>query len=314
MKSFIYLDQYKMYSLSSQLMEGVTDYILKESSSSRADSEQQKGKVASGKLLGEIVESASANVEKKFLHDYAYSLFESRLLADNKIYVLDKSVDSMGLRSEVGNCKLVKIKARAKFIDYQHITATLKGMSLMAKSLEVVTTNDDREELVGLIKLAKEDREEIKSKGGASVAKLEGALKQRLKAEHYGDQLGNDAFFQTHLSHVIEHGFKHSLDFSMVLDSLEITADLNRENLRESIDSIVKKYSRISEVEFVMLGVITQCGIEHEISSAADSEVEENMKVAVGKTISVLTDFEKTFFGRSDNEVIVDPIAIYIEL
>ena len=31
-KSFIYLDDYKMYSFSSQLFEGITQYILKEES------------------------------------------------------------------------------------------------------------------------------------------------------------------------------------------------------------------------------------------------------------------------------------------
>lgn len=41
-KNFIYLDEEKMYSLSSQLFEGITEYVLNESSSEQSDSEEQK--------------------------------------------------------------------------------------------------------------------------------------------------------------------------------------------------------------------------------------------------------------------------------
>ena len=60
MKSFIYLDRFKMYSLSSQLMEGVTDYILEETRGSVTDDISQKGPVASGRIIAEIIEKTKA--------------------------------------------------------------------------------------------------------------------------------------------------------------------------------------------------------------------------------------------------------------
>lgn len=41
-KEFIYLDEEKMYSLSSQIFEGITEYVLSESASSNNESESQK--------------------------------------------------------------------------------------------------------------------------------------------------------------------------------------------------------------------------------------------------------------------------------
>ena len=48
-KSFIYLDEYKMYSISSQLFEGLTEYVLTGEKKSFSESEQQKGTFFSGK-------------------------------------------------------------------------------------------------------------------------------------------------------------------------------------------------------------------------------------------------------------------------
>lgn len=42
-KSFIYLDEDKMYSISSQLFEGMTQYILKKETESFNEEQQQKG-------------------------------------------------------------------------------------------------------------------------------------------------------------------------------------------------------------------------------------------------------------------------------
>lgn len=48
-KSFIYLDDYKLYSLSSQIFQGFTEYIISGNIASRTEEESQKGMFASGK-------------------------------------------------------------------------------------------------------------------------------------------------------------------------------------------------------------------------------------------------------------------------
>ena len=62
-KSFIYLDEEKMYSLSSQIFEGITEYVLNEHSSENQESENQKGPVGSGKVLADII--ISSNKQRK---------------------------------------------------------------------------------------------------------------------------------------------------------------------------------------------------------------------------------------------------------
>ena len=87
-KNFIYLDEEKMYSLSSQLFEGVTEYVLNESSSEQGKSEEQKGPVGSGRVLGDILKNSERNTEKKFLNDYSYTIFEKKLLEEELVLIV----------------------------------------------------------------------------------------------------------------------------------------------------------------------------------------------------------------------------------
>lgn len=148
MKSFVYLDEYKMYSLSSQIMEGVTDFVLKESRNSSSDSEEQKGPVASGKRMAEIIETASASLEKRFLHDYAFSLFEEKLTELKKIVFLsgESSFDDVALDKE--GRRIVRVRAKANFLDAADLLKSLDTLVDMQEALSIVAANDRREEIL----------------------------------------------------------------------------------------------------------------------------------------------------------------------
>ena len=51
LRSFVYLDNYKMYSISSQLFEGLTEYVVRSESKSQRDEESQKGPIGSGRVI-----------------------------------------------------------------------------------------------------------------------------------------------------------------------------------------------------------------------------------------------------------------------
>lgn len=58
-KSFIYLDEYKMYSISSQIFEGITDSLVNYQESTTGQTEKQKGPIDSGRIMGDILKSES---------------------------------------------------------------------------------------------------------------------------------------------------------------------------------------------------------------------------------------------------------------
>lgn len=87
-KSFIYLDEYKMYSISSQIFEGITESLIDYHGSTTENEETQKGPISSGRIMADILRSESGTQEKKYLHDYSYTLFEERLRDSGKILSL----------------------------------------------------------------------------------------------------------------------------------------------------------------------------------------------------------------------------------
>lgn len=306
MKSFIYLDRFKMYSLSSQLMEGVTDYILEESRGSTSDQTTQKGPVASGRIIAEIIEKTSASYEKKFLHDYAYSLFEDRLAELSKLEKIDTSSAKSNVLGKLKHNQIARIKGKAKFVDFSEMLKTLRSMNSLRQSLGIVTSNADREELIAKIEGMNKNKK-------AEIQSLQNELKAMSDVKLFS-QSSNDIFYQKHLGDVMEVAFGDTLELSMGLDGFRVSADLNREHLRESERAIIKKYSRFTEVEFVLLGVVTQIG---ELATKPDDEEiteKHTLREAININTGALASLEDSFKQRSEDEIIVDPIAVYVEL
>ena len=62
-KSFIYLDEYKMYSISSQIFKGITEYSIDHHESTTENVETQKGPVVSGRIMADILKFESGSQE-----------------------------------------------------------------------------------------------------------------------------------------------------------------------------------------------------------------------------------------------------------
>lgn len=65
-KSFIYLDEYKMYSISAQMSGGITDYLMSHQKSTTEEREEQKATFSSGRVVADILTSESGKSSKKY--------------------------------------------------------------------------------------------------------------------------------------------------------------------------------------------------------------------------------------------------------
>ena len=79
LRQFIYLDEYKIYSLYSQVFEGLTDHVVNYSEAEAVEENRQKGPRGSGRFLMDLTSERTGQQEKRFLHDYTFSLFEKEL-------------------------------------------------------------------------------------------------------------------------------------------------------------------------------------------------------------------------------------------
>lgn len=307
-KNFIYLDEDKMYSLSSQLFEGVTEYVLNESSSEQGESEEQKGPVGSGRVLGDILRNSERNTEKKFLNDYSYTIFEKKLIDDKMVLVVSSS-ESEEAQIDT-NKSFIKITSKATFNDINIINNTLKNFNKIGKALAHITNFQNISAVREQLKKVKES-----TKDRNQTAKLHTQLKSMTNINKLATEAGlqQDQGFLDDLSLVLTYGFQDQLEIQMEFVDSIFSANLNRSYLRESEDLVIRKYSRKTEVEFTLFGIITQQQKE-KLEVLEESEDYGSIKEAIMNLVSHLSNVEATFTGRLSNEIIIDPIALYTEI
>ncbi len=308
-KHFIYLDEEKMYSLSSQLFEGVTEYVLSESASATEKSEGQKGPVGSGRILGDILKNSERNTEKKFLNDYSYVIFEKKLLEDKRVLVASDSEEST-IEEFTGDKSFIKITSKATFNDINSINATLKNFNKIGKALAHVTSFKEISEVKEQLEKAKQNTKDRNQK-----SKLQSQFKSLTSINKIAKESGlqQDQKFLDDLALILTFGFQDQLEIQMNIEDKIFSANLNRSFLRESEELVIRKYSRQTEVKFTLFGIVTQW----QRKSQEDFEEKDDfdsIKEALMNLVSRLSNVEATFTGRLNNEIIVDPIAFYTEL
>lgn len=307
-KNFIYLDEEKMYSLSSQLFEGVTEYVLNETTSGLDKSEEQKGPVGSGRVLGDILKNSERNTEKKFLNDYSYTIFEKKLLEDERVLVMPMCSEDFD--AHLGKKSFVKITSKATFNDINSLIEMLKNFNEIGKSMAHIASFKE-------ISAVKEQLEKatVNLKDRNQKAKLKHQFKSTTDIKRIAGERGlqQDQEFLNDLSFLLSYGFQDQLEVQMDLADKMFSANLNRFYLRESEEMLIRKYSRRSEVEFTLFGIVTQYQKERLDKIDAKSDL-GSIKEAIMNLVSHMSNIEANFTGRLSNEVIIDPIALYTEI
>jgi len=293
-------------------MKGVTDYIVKQSQRAESDVTEQKGPEDSGRELAEIIETVSSDVEKRFLHDYAYALFEDNLKDNDKIISVTGADDFSSVANDPKGRKFIRLKAKASFLDAIEIMHNMDKLVDIQESISIVVNNDAREALIDDI-----DSLADNSSKKPKLAQLRGELERLSKSQIPKDKAANDRLQYKNTAVVLNHGYKGRLDLSMDMQDCRVNADLKRECLKDSEDFVFKTYSRMAEVELVLVGMVTQCREYDENADLSDGPVESHqtaMSEIIRNTTKALQVLEAHFHRPPVNQIIVHPIALYLEL
>ena len=115
------------------------------------------------------------------------------------------------------------------------------------------------------------------------------------------------------LALLTKYGFSDQFEIQQAGGDMVFTSCLKREFLREKEDLLVKKYSRKTEKEVVVFGVISQAfsAFEPNIDKKPDYR---NMKTGLMSIVEHLTNIENSIPGKQENEIVIDPIAAYFEV
>ena len=137
-KSFIYLDEYKMYSISSQIFEGLTEYVTNFSQKDNHELEQQEGPIGSGRILANIITQQSLREEKKFFHDHSYTLFEEELFNSGRVLKIDGNNIGISIAS-IEDYDFIKVTGRILFNDIHIINDMIEKFPQLSNALAYMT-------------------------------------------------------------------------------------------------------------------------------------------------------------------------------
>lgn len=303
-KSFIYLDDNKMYSLSSQLFEGITQYIMREKSDTFEEEHSQKGELLSGRLMADMIMQKNAKSEMKHLHDFAFNLFEQELVTRGLLYDVTNETSIEDLKDK----GFVKIKGKIIFENYDKILDILEHFNDVGRSVGELTIQDTIESL-GEIKNNKYKDREQKNKVNQKIKQIRKEFDAKLTEQG----LIIDENLKNNIYNILKFGYANIYEVMISMNDSNIfyTAIINQENLKEPEQSLISKYARLSEKEFTIIGVVTQCG-----DNRADVPcvIGNEMKSTTLNIVDKIAGVEEQFNGRAENECIIDPIAIYSEI
>ena len=141
-----------MYSISSQIFEGMTESWINIRGSLTEEEERQAGPFASGRVIAEISQQESQQQERKYLHDYSYTLFEQHIKANRSIpSITAENIEEFIPALEGIN--FVEVRATPIFNDMNIILSTIKKFNDLG---EAITFFNNAEEIASAHKTAAE--------------------------------------------------------------------------------------------------------------------------------------------------------------
>lgn len=310
MKSILYFDERKVFSLSSQIFSGVTEYIIKESTTSSTDSETQKGTIASGKVLAGAISAGGKDVEKRVMHDHAFSLFEKEIERQTLVTGVDVSYVHENISNLLAK-PFVRISAPARIFDVKKIVDIMDDFNGIGRALAYTQSKKAVDELSA--------RFEDQLKATKDQTKLGSLRKQKAKAieeliDSGAKDMHQDPLFLQALSRVVRFGFEESLEIHQAVGALRFTSLLDKLNLREDVSSLSRKYGRLTKLNLIVFGTITNYPtVSGEILKPVD-DATTSMKEALINVANTMAGLEETYSDVGKNEYMVDPLAIYVML
>nr|WP_100637286.1 hypothetical protein [Marinomonas sp. ef1] len=301
------MDEEKMYSLSSQIFSGVKEYILNETHSDKSEDEHQNGPLGSGRSIKKAMTNGASQTEKISLHDFAYTEFEDKLLSDNKVYLPSVNPEDFEKMS------FIKVKGRAIINDIAYFTEFFSKFESLTDSITYTQAVSHIEEVESQIELAnstnttKNKRQIVDGlKKSIDIKNIKKALMPGLPSQKMVDAV----------SDLVSFAYQDDFEVQVYSGEQLFSSILKRECLREAEGLIVKKYGRKTEVEFVLFGIMTQKKSTEDKKSSEGLFANgfNDVRSGIMELIDAFSNIDHELSGVGENEVVVDPIALYTEI
>lgn len=278
MRLFLYLDIEKISSLYAQEFEGMIEKFIDIKKNKINEIDSQKGSILSGNLKKFYNMNEIEKIETKYLHDFLYTKLEEKIESQIKKISNEEIFDF----KEISTLSFIKVTGEATFFDANSLIRILDKLKIMEK----IFSNFNKQNLSSNTK---------KNRKRDNENNVDFNMVKDIKS-----------IFETFNSDLFEVELK--------IGDTKFTSNLNEKYLKEEKEKILYKLSINTEVKVTLFGIVTQ-SLNKKVN---DMEVSPNLGNSIkeiGKYFSQPMEiFQELIYGKAENEVKVDPIALYLEL
>lgn len=275
LRDFIYIDKDRMYSLYSQLFEGVVESLVESVSYSSEEAKKDK-------KLEETIIDASVKVQNVVLFDHIYNTLEAKL--QPQIQVIDDKTSSEDIKPN----SIVKITGYVVIEDYEHLSYLMQNFNEIGVALATLTLNSQSS-----------DKKMISKNTIDQYAKENGLTMDKKLCES--------------IVKVIENLHGNSMEITIELedDAFDVgfKALLEERYLRLSTNSIRSLYGYKPCMKWTLVGEVTN------ISYRNNNRAEKNKTTfsKMFESLSEVDNSFSKVNDSANHIVRVAPIAVYIE-
>ncbi|QUE97091.1 DUF6414 family protein [Klebsiella pasteurii] len=296
LKNIVYIDYEKVYSLSSQLFEGIIQSAIEQQESTLSN-------VDALEIKTEKKSSSSSDTNKLSTvvnpHDYHYLKFEKELI---RLGLLS-SVSSNDFSAEkIKSGSFIKINANIEIADYNKLKDTTNNFTSLGYAIHYVNRYEQLEQIEALLNekgLTQPHKKELMN------------LKSEVLKGIENDSAKEKKKFFDNLSNVLSYAYGDELEISQSINNYKFTSFLVRNFFKLSPEMLVKLYSRKTKSPFTIVGIITQSHTDSKNETVRDAN---DIRGAVWNMNDAMANLESTFCMPHENEYFIEPIALYTEI
>ncbi len=323
-RDFIYVDVERLYSLYSQVFEGVADQIIQSYIDASTSMNSQRDSLLKGGTVEARVAEMSRKTENKFLYDHMYNLFEAKI----KNAILESpEISPDNFRSILSQAFMIKVNGAAEIEDYTRLSSILEKYNVIGQAVAYAGLSSSSElteaidELESSIEQVKDRNKKAKARAQAArhTDKKALALKQAKEAGLQHDQTSLD-----NLNMFIELFNPDAFDVTIVPESGEnvvFRGAIDKQWLRIEPRLLRSLYGGFIESNWTMVGQVTYLpGVQLPAVGTGQAVIDENdpnpsMRDPYRNIFRTARVLERMFLESKERvEVLVYPLAIYREM
>ena len=287
-RDFIYMDKDRLYSLYSQVFEGVIDAVVDSYSNGIKNSENAKSGLKNSSMESQVAE-VSTKTENKVLYDHMYNLLEKKLT--DAIFCINNT-DKITIE-DLKNKTIIKVTGKVSIQDYDRLKRYMEKFNDLGK-------------IIAYANYTSLSKAEQKSTNVNSLAKSLGLMQ--------------DATLLNNIKTMTE--FFNEGGYDVILSTNNSAGILyrgiiNKEHLRVEPNMLRTLYGDEPPMEWTMVGQVTYIpNIDTDEVDVDEKANQSDMSISDSyqNMFKSYREVEKIFFeGKEKTRIHIAPIAIYTE-